>query len=117
MQPDDPQREVPALRTRLPLGVSQSGRFLCHFLELGINDGGGRRVFDGVLAHVAGAGKVSANHSFAMTGRTTTQHEDRSYPENTDPMVNTKFYFAECLSFSQAKCRAKPKIHQQNHCL
>ncbi len=70
----------------LAFGVSQSGRFLRHFLELGMNDDGrGRRVFDGVLTHVAGAGKVFANHSFAMPGRTATQHEDRLYPENWFP--------------------------------
>jgi Alpha/beta hydrolase domain len=69
--------------------VSQSGRFLRHFLELGINDDGcGRRIFDGVLPHVAGAGKVFANHSFGMPGRTATQHEDRLYPENWFPFGN-----------------------------
>ncbi len=73
----------------LAFGVSQSGRFLRHFLELGMNeDGHGRRVFDGVLSHVAGAGKVFANHSFAMPGRTATQHEDRLYPENWFPFGN-----------------------------
>ena len=51
----------------LGFGVSQSGRFLRHFLELGMNeDSQGRRVFDGVLTHVAGAGKTFANHRFAM---------------------------------------------------
>ena len=73
----------------LAFGVSQSGRFLRHFLELGMNHAGrGRRVFDGVLSHVAGAGKVFANHSFAMPGRTATQHEDRLYPENWFPFSN-----------------------------
>jgi hypothetical protein len=73
----------------LAFGVSQSGRFLRHFLELGMNDDGhGRRVFDGVLSHVAGAGKVFANHGFAMPGRTATQHEDRLYPENWFPFGN-----------------------------
>lgn len=73
----------------LAFGVSQAGRFLRHFLELGMNDDGhGRRVFDGVLTHVAGAGKVFANHSFAMPGRTATQHEDRLYPENWFPFGN-----------------------------
>src|SRR5215469_13170508 len=75
-----------AIAHTLAFGVSQSGRFLRHFLELGMNDdGGGRRVFDGVLTHAAGAGKVFANHSFAMPGRTATQHEDRLYPENWFP--------------------------------
>jgi len=73
----------------LAFGVSQAGRFLRHFLELGMNDDGdGRRVFDGVLTHVVGAGKVFANHSFAMPGRTGTQHEDRLYPENWFPFGN-----------------------------
>ena len=82
---DDP----PELQHALAFGVSQAGRFLRHFLELGMNDDGhGRRVFDGVLTHVAGAGKVFANHSFAMPGRTGTQHEDRLYPENWFPFGN-----------------------------
>ncbi|HZT86719.1 MAG TPA: alpha/beta hydrolase domain-containing protein [Stellaceae bacterium] len=75
-----------AIRHALAFGVSQSGRFLRHFLELGMNaDGAGRRVFDGVFSHVAGAGKVFANHGFGMPGRTATQHEDRLYPENWFP--------------------------------
>jgi hypothetical protein len=78
-----------AIARTLAFGVSQSGRFLRHFLELGMNDDGtGRRVFDGVLTHVAGAGKTFANHSFAMPGRTATQHEDRLYPENWFPFGN-----------------------------
>ena len=82
---DDP----PELQHALAFGVSQAGRFLRHFLELGMNDDGhGRRVFDGVLTHVAGAGKVFANHSFAMPSRTATQHEDRLYPENWFPFGN-----------------------------
>jgi hypothetical protein len=78
-----------AVAHALAFGVSQAGRFLRHFLEIGMNnDGHGRRVFDGVLTHVAGAGKVFANHSFAMSGRTATQHEDRLYPENWFPFGN-----------------------------
>jgi hypothetical protein len=74
------------IRHALAFGVSQSGRFLRHFLELGMNaDVDGRRVFDGVFSHVAGAGKVFANHRFGMPGRTATQHEDRLYPENWFP--------------------------------
>jgi hypothetical protein len=77
------------IRHALAFGVSQSGHFLRHFLELGMNDDGhGRRVFDGVMSHVAGAGKVFANHRFGMPGRTATQHEDRLYPENWFPFGN-----------------------------
>jgi hypothetical protein len=81
--------EGTGIRHALAFGVSQSGRFLRHFLELGMNDDGhGRRVFDGVMSHVAGAGKVFANHRFGMPGRTAIQHEDRLYPENWFPFGN-----------------------------
>ena len=74
------------IRHAIGFGVSQSGRFLRHFLELRMNsDEAGRKVFDGVFSHVAGAGKVFANHGFSMPGRTATQHEDRLYPENWFP--------------------------------
>src|SRR5205814_785924 len=81
--------ETSEIRHALAFGVSQSGRFLRHFLELGMNaDADGRKVFDGVFSHVAGAGKVFANHRFGMPGRTATQHEDRLYPENWFPFGN-----------------------------
>jgi hypothetical protein len=71
----------------LGFGVSLSGRFLRHFLDLGMNrDEDGHRVFDGILPHIAGAGKVFANAPFAMPGRTATQHEDRFYPEVWQPV-------------------------------
>jgi hypothetical protein len=76
----------PAVRYTIAFGISQSGRYLRHYLELSMNtDERGRRVFDGVLAHISGAGKVFANHTFAEPGRTATQHEDRDYPENWFP--------------------------------
>lgn len=63
-------------------GISQSARFLRHFIELGMNrDLAGRRVFDGVFAHTGGASKIFANHSFAEPNRTASQHEDRLYPD------------------------------------
>jgi hypothetical protein len=87
---DDAPTDGSGIRHALAFGVSQSGRFLRHFLELGMNDDGhGRCVFDGVMSHVAGAGKVFANHRFGMPGRTATQHEDRLYPENWFPFGNT----------------------------
>jgi hypothetical protein len=70
----------------LAVGISQSGRFLRHYLDLGMNkDEDARPVFDGVLAHVAGVGKTFANHSFAEPGRTATQHEEHDYPERWFP--------------------------------
>ena len=51
-------------------GTSQSGRFLRKFLYDGFNrDEHGRQVFDGVWAHVGGAGRGSFNHRFAQPSR------------------------------------------------
>ncbi|HLZ69469.1 MAG TPA: alpha/beta hydrolase domain-containing protein [Dehalococcoidia bacterium] len=48
-------------------GASQSGRFLRHFLHLGLNlDEAGRQVFDGLLPVVAGARRGEFNHRFAQ---------------------------------------------------
>ncbi len=79
-------RNEPGIRHVLGFGVSLSGRFLHHFLDLGLNrTSAGGRAFDGVLAHIGGAGKVFGNEPFAMPGRTATQHEDRFYPEVWPP--------------------------------
>ena len=72
----------------LAVGVSQSGRFLRHFLELGMNrDARDRRVFDGVLPYIAGAGKVFANHAFGQPGLTAGQHMARLFPEHWYPFA------------------------------
>ena len=51
-------------------GISQSGRFLRHFIYEGFNaDENGRQVFDAIDAHVAGAGRGNFNHRFAQPSR------------------------------------------------
>ena len=51
-------------------GISQNGRFLRDFLYQGFNaDEDGRVALDGVLAHVAGAGRGSFNYRFAQPSR------------------------------------------------
>jgi hypothetical protein len=51
-------------------GISQNGRFLRDFLYRGFNaDEEGRIALDGVLAHVAGAGRGSFNYRFAQPSR------------------------------------------------
>ncbi|HSR25325.1 MAG TPA: alpha/beta hydrolase domain-containing protein, partial [Candidatus Eisenbacteria bacterium] len=53
-------------------GVSQSGRFLRELLHLALNvDGTGRRVFDGVFVHVAGARRGEFNQRY---GQPSVQH-------------------------------------------
>jgi deazaflavin-dependent oxidoreductase (nitroreductase family) len=52
-------------------GISQSGRFLRHFLYEAMNlDESGRPVFDGVIAHIAGARRGEFNCRFAQPSLT-----------------------------------------------
>jgi hypothetical protein len=65
----DPHSTAPIHRA-YAVGISQSGRFLRHFLYQDFNaDEQGRQVMDGVIAHVAGAGRGSFNHRFAQPSR------------------------------------------------
>jgi hypothetical protein len=86
---DDEFRFNPAGRgiTRaLAVGISQSGRYLRDFVHQGFNqDEARRRVFDGVMSHIAGVGGVFLNAEFGQPARTNTQHEDHYYPENAFP--------------------------------
>lgn len=67
-------------------GVSQSGRFLRHFLWQGFNeDEKSRMVFDGLIPHVAGGGLGFFNHRFAQPTRHNGQHEDHTYPADMFP--------------------------------
>jgi hypothetical protein len=70
-----------AIRRAHAFGVSQSGRFLRNFLYLDLNaDEQGRRVFEGLIPNVAGAGLGFFNHRFAQTSRYNAQHEEHLYP-------------------------------------
>jgi hypothetical protein len=69
-------------------GVSQSGRFLRNFLYLGFNDDGStRRVFDGLMPHVAGGGLGFFNHRFAQPTRHNGQQEEHLYPGDHFPFT------------------------------
>jgi hypothetical protein len=70
----------------LAYGASQSGRFLRDFIWQGFNqDLDGRRVFDGLIATVAGSRKTFVNFAFAQPGRFSRQHEDRLFPHDQFP--------------------------------
>ncbi len=58
------------IQRAIGFGVSQSGRFLREFLYDGFNESElHRKVFDGVWAHVGGAGRGSFNERFAQPSR------------------------------------------------
>ena len=69
-------------------GVSQTGRFLRHFLYQGFNvDERGRKAFDGIFAHTAGAGRGSFNHRFAQPSRDAQPYTTFFYPTDVFPFT------------------------------
>ena len=70
-------------------GVSQSGRFLRTYLYYGFNaDEGQRQVFDGVMSHVAGAGRGSFNLRFAQPSRDGHPFLNKLYPTDIFPFTD-----------------------------
>ena len=82
--------DQPALPKRaIGFGTSQSGRYLRTFLYFGFNgDEKGRRVFDGVWAHVGGAGRGSFNHRFAQPSRDGHRMLNTFYPTDMFPFTD-----------------------------
>ena len=102
--------------------VSQPCRFMRDFVTLGFNeaaDGSHRKVFDGVLDWVGGAGGIFLNDRFAEPFRTHREHIGRWYPEfqfpfawqpTTDPVTGrTDGRLRRCIA--SATC---PKIIEAN---
>ena len=70
-------------------GVSQSGRFLRHFLYAGFNeDEQGKQVFDGIIDEVGGAGRGSFNHRFAQASRDAEEFFNVFYPVDMFPFTD-----------------------------
>ncbi len=84
----DPQATAPVKRA-YAVGISQSGRFLRHFLYQDFNaDEQGRQVMDGVIAHVAGAGRGSFNHRFAQPSRDAQPMSSLFFPTDLFPFTD-----------------------------
>jgi|HubBroStandDraft_6_1064221.scaffolds.fasta_scaffold03225_5 hypothetical protein len=84
----DPQATAPVHRV-YAVGISQSGRFLRHFLYQDFNaDEQGRQVMDGVIAHVAGAGRGSFNHRFAQPSRDAQPLSSIFFPTDLFPFTD-----------------------------
>jgi hypothetical protein len=70
-------------------GISQSGRFLRHLVYEGFNaDEEGRQVFDGLLVHVAGAGRGGFNQRFAQPSRDAQPLVPAFYPVDVFPFTD-----------------------------
>ncbi|MBI3491722.1 MAG: hypothetical protein HY047_08085, partial [Acidobacteria bacterium] len=80
---------TPGLRYAIGWGVSQSGRYLRHFLYQGFNeDESGRRVFDGVFDQVGGSGRGSFNHRFGQASRDALQYFNILFPVDLFPFTD-----------------------------
>jgi hypothetical protein len=80
----------------IAFGVSQTGRFLRHFLYQGFNtDEHGRQAFDGMLIHSAGAGRGSFNHRFAQPSRDAHRYSAFFYPTDLFPFTGRTQYDPE----------------------
>ena len=84
----DPNAIAPAKRV-IGQGISQDGRFLRDFLYEGFNaDEEGRMALDGVLAHVAGAGRGSFNYRFAQPSRDSEPTSSVFFPVDIFPFTD-----------------------------
>ena len=93
----------------LGIGVSQSGRFLRAFLYDGFNqDEQKRQVFDGVWAHVAGAGRGSFNFRFAQPSRDGHPFLNVAYPTDLPPFTD------EGMLAKAREAHVVPKIFYSN---
>lgn len=81
---------IPTIRYALSWGVSQSGRFLRHFVYQGFNeDERGRKVFDGIIDQVGGAGRGSFNHRFGQASRDALEHFNITFPVDMFPFTDS----------------------------
>ena len=83
------ENPMPGIGYAIGWGVSQSGRFLRHFLYQGFNeDEQGRKVFDGIFDQVGGAGRGSFNHRFGQASRDALQYFNILFPVDLFPFTD-----------------------------
>jgi hypothetical protein len=115
----DPQAAAPIKRA-YAVGISQSGRFLRHFIYQDFNaDEQGRQVMDGVIAHVAGAGRGSFNHRFAQPSRDAQPMSSLFFPTDLFPFTDLREEDPDTndvagLLDAAGKSRTVPKVFYTN---
>ena len=102
--------QAKSIKRVIGFGVSQSGRFLRTFLFDGFNeDEKNRRAFDGVWAHVAGAGRGSFNARFAQPSRDGHPFLNVAYPVDMPPFTDNDGLLAKAT-----QSKVVPKIFYSN---
>ena len=75
-----------AVKYGIAIGISQTGRFLRHYIYQGFNtDEQERKAFDGLMIYTAGAGRGSFNHRFAQPSRDAHRYSAFFYPTDIFP--------------------------------
>jgi len=96
-------------------GVSQSGRFLRHFLYLGLNlDEDGRQVFDGLMPQVAGGRRGQFNHRFAQPSDQSSPSFGHLMPFADDPQTDPQTGRSGGLLDRQRALGGVPKVYAIN---
>ncbi len=96
-------------------GMSQSGRFLRHFLYLGLNvDEAGRQVFDGINIHVAGARRGEFNHRFAQPSQQHIASFGHLMPFTDDDQTDARTGQTDGLLRRQRALGGVPKVITTN---
>ena len=101
---------IPPFNYCFGIGFSQSARFLRNFLELGLNEVNGEKLFDGLLIHGAGARKGEFNHRYAQPSQflhhsfghlppfddcTVAQNIRKQYPKVIFSNTSTEYWLAD----------------------
>jgi len=96
-------------------GSSQSGRFLRAFLYYGFNsDEQGRQVFDGVMAHIAGAGRLSINEARGATPNALSMYKATRFPFSDAAQRDPNSGRTEGLLDNDRARQNQPKIFYTN---
>lgn len=97
------------LKRAIAFGVSQTGRLLREYVYDGFNeDEQHRQVFDGIWAHVAGAGRGSFNQRFAQPSRDGHEFLNVFYPVDVPP------FDEESLLERSRRAHVTPKLFLTN---
>ncbi len=84
----DPASPLPGIERAYGWGISQTGRAIRDFIHHGFNaDAAGRRVFDGLMPHVAGAGRLDTARFANLTVAGGQQYEDHHNPADSFPFA------------------------------
>jgi hypothetical protein len=104
---------IPAgtIQRAIAFGVSQSGRFLRTYMYYGFNeDERHRKVFDGVMAHVAGGGRGSFNLRFAQPSRDGHPFLNKFYPTDIFPFTDVVQTDSETRATDGLLSRVRPEF-------